>query len=164
MNPEQKQRLDDIPLDIRLNPAQELTFIRNLRDNPTIAEVAFDKLVEDFNEKHKTRYYRQVKIIGYIVDFYFPEARLAVEIDGDSHIGKEQYDKERQQHLEEYGIKVIRFQNEEVLFANTHLTYRQRNLNNKTKKAWDEICAAKYRIRDTVKEAIYQRAIEWSLE
>lgn len=39
----------------------------------------------------------------------------AVEIDGDSHLGKEEYDAERTQQIAKDGIEVIRFRNEEVL-------------------------------------------------
>jgi very-short-patch-repair endonuclease len=50
------------------------------------------------------------------VDFYCPETRLAVEIDGRSHDeGCFAYDTERQVTLERQGVRVLRFSNDEVL-------------------------------------------------
>jgi very-short-patch-repair endonuclease len=39
---------------------------------------------------------------------------LAIEIDGDSHIGKEEADKVRQEKLESLGVRVLRFGDREV--------------------------------------------------
>jgi len=58
---------------------------------------------------------RQVVVGKYIVDFICIEKKLIVEIDGDSHLGKEEYDKERTKYFGGAGFRVIRFQNEEVI-------------------------------------------------
>ncbi|MEW6610713.1 MAG: DUF559 domain-containing protein [Patescibacteria group bacterium] len=54
--------------------------------------------------------------ISYIVDFFCPELRLAIEVDGISHEREEvsRNDKIRQSCLEQQGIKVIRFTTSEV--------------------------------------------------
>lgn len=54
---------------------------------------------------------------NYIMDFYCPSIRLCIEIDGEVHETTEakEYDKERTVFLNHYGIKVIRFRNEEIL-------------------------------------------------
>ena len=59
---------------------------------------------------------RQVKIRGYILDFYCPQLCLAIEIDGSSHFSLERrvYDKQRDYHLKLNGIETIRFLNEDV--------------------------------------------------
>ena len=55
------------------------------------------------------------RIIGnYIVDFYCKRLRLAIEIDGASHADRGDYDQNRTQFLEEYGIQVLRFREEDV--------------------------------------------------
>jgi len=63
------------------------------------------------------RFLRQ-KIIGnYIVDFYCPEAKLVIELDGSQHyapIGMEK-DIQRTAFLAQYGISVIRIPNNEVM-------------------------------------------------
>jgi very-short-patch-repair endonuclease len=62
------------------------------------------------------QFYRQ-KIIGdYIVDFYCPQAKLVVEIDGAQHYegwGVEN-DAIRDDYLRAQGLKVLRFSNREV--------------------------------------------------
>jgi very-short-patch-repair endonuclease len=63
------------------------------------------------------KFRRQFSIGPFIVDFYCPRLRLALEVDGDSHFlssEAEQYDRQRQSAIEDLGIKVLRFTNEEV--------------------------------------------------
>jgi very-short-patch-repair endonuclease len=57
---------------------------------------------------------RQKPIDNYIIDFFCDELKLAIEIDGASHIDNEKKDKIRQQKLEEYGIRFLRFADKEV--------------------------------------------------
>jgi len=57
---------------------------------------------------------RQQVIAGYVVDFYCASARLAVELDGDSHLASRDYDLERDQALARLGIKTLRLRNESV--------------------------------------------------
>ena len=59
-------------------------------------------------------FHRQVPMLDYIVDFYCHELMLAIEIDGNSHDFKYDYDVQRQGRLEEYGVKFIRFTDSEV--------------------------------------------------
>ncbi len=55
------------------------------------------------------------KIIGnYIVDFYCKELGIVLEIDGASHINREEYDRERDAFLEGFGLIVIRVCDVEV--------------------------------------------------
>lgn len=60
------------------------------------------------------KFRRQHPIGHYIVDFYCPDHRLVVEIDGDVHASQEEYDVDRTAWLEESGYRVIRFTNREV--------------------------------------------------
>jgi very-short-patch-repair endonuclease len=59
---------------------------------------------------------RQHPIWRFIADFYCAEARLVIEIDGDSHAEPYQaaYDQARTEWLEARGYKVIRIMNEDV--------------------------------------------------
>ena len=63
------------------------------------------------------RFLRQYSVDKYVIDFYSPQLKLAVEIDGDVHKIPEQkeYDIARQKYLEKFGIKFIRITNEEFL-------------------------------------------------
>ena len=63
------------------------------------------------------KFRRQYGIGKYIVDFYCPKAKLAIEIDGDSHFldkPSELYDKERQRYIESLGLHMIRFLNTDI--------------------------------------------------
>ena len=64
---------------------------------------------------HKFR--RQYSVDNFVVDFYCPEVKLAIEVDGESHYTEEMKsrDMERQALIESYGIQFVRFTNVEVL-------------------------------------------------
>ena len=53
-------------------------------------------------------------MLNYIVDFYCHEIGLAIEIDGSSHDNAFEYDAKRQGALEVYGVKFLRFSNEDI--------------------------------------------------
>ena len=57
---------------------------------------------------------RQRPIGNYIVDFFCKELSLAIEIDGDTHIYRYDYDDERQEALEKIGVHFLRFDDIEV--------------------------------------------------
>jgi very-short-patch-repair endonuclease len=63
------------------------------------------------------QFYRQKPVGNYIVDFYAPAARLVVESDGSQHFDVAQagYDKRRSRYLEQLGLKVLRFDDRQVL-------------------------------------------------
>jgi very-short-patch-repair endonuclease len=65
------------------------------------------------------KFRRQHGVLKYIVDFYCPEKRLAVEVDGATHSTDEQLskDKKRQAELEQLGIRFVRVTNDDV-FSN----------------------------------------------
>ena len=60
---------------------------------------------------------QQALLNRYVADFYCAQARLCIEIDGDSHVDPDQaeYDAARTAHLEAQGYRVIRFTNSDVL-------------------------------------------------
>ena len=60
------------------------------------------------------KFRRQQGIGPYILDFYCPELHLCVELDGSSHDYKFDYDEERSAYLASQGIRVLRYQNEQV--------------------------------------------------
>ncbi len=63
---------------------------------------------------HKFR--RQYSVDKFVLDFYCPQQKLAIEIDGDSHFTKKaaEHDRERQMIIESYSIRFLRFTNAEV--------------------------------------------------
>ena len=59
-------------------------------------------------------FHRQVLIDNFIVDFYCHELILAIEIDGNSHNEKQDYDQDRKIILENLGVRFIRFRDIDV--------------------------------------------------
>ena len=88
---------------------------RQLRKNMTYCE----KLVWMYLRKRqmKYRFLRQYSVDHYVIDFYCPKLKLAVEVDGDVHDSSDQkeYDKNRQEYLESFGISFVRITNEKLL-------------------------------------------------
>lgn len=89
---------------------------RKLRREMTAGEKVFWAKVarRQFNN---LKFRRQHAIGNYIVDFYCPEKKLIIEIDGDSHAEELtiQDDRAREDYLESFGYKIIRYQNSDIL-------------------------------------------------
>jgi very-short-patch-repair endonuclease len=87
-------------------------YARELRNNSTLAEVLLWQKIKQ--RALGFQFHRQVPLLEYIVDFYCHELQLAIEIDGNSHEYKYEYDSRRQGLLEKQGIVFIRFSDMEV--------------------------------------------------
>jgi very-short-patch-repair endonuclease len=63
------------------------------------------------------QFYRQKPIGQYIVDFFAPQAKLVVEIDGSQHLETHhaKKDKERDEYLNGLGLMVLRFNSRQAL-------------------------------------------------
>jgi len=89
---------------------------RELRKNMTDAE---QNLWRRLRRKQVlgVQFYRQKPLAGYIVDFYCAAAMLVVELDGSQHDhpDAQQYDEMRTRTLEGMGLRVLRFDNRQVL-------------------------------------------------
>lgn len=62
------------------------------------------------------KFRRQYSVGRFVIDFYCPKVKLAIEIDGTSHLGGDakKYDKERQDFVESLDINFLRFTNTEI--------------------------------------------------
>ena len=98
------------------NRASEKENRRLLRNNMPKAEAAIWSMLRS-KQLLGYKFRRQYSVGRYIVDFYCPELKLAVEIDGDSHYQdrSKNSDKHRQAFIETFGIKFLRFTNEDVI-------------------------------------------------
>ena len=112
--PQDKVIINDVT--IYLHPTIELPYnpalkqrARELRQAENLPEVLFWMQVTK-GGFHKLDFDRQRVIGSFIVDFYVKKLGLVIEIDGSSHIGKEEYDKEREDYLVSLGLKVYRIQ------------------------------------------------------
>jgi very-short-patch-repair endonuclease len=66
------------------------------------------------------KFHRQYSVGRYILDFYCPQKKIAIEVDGSGHMEERQkeYDTIRTEYLEIFGIKVFRVWNSDI---NTNL-------------------------------------------
>ena len=90
-----------------------------LRNYSTSAEATLWTLLKGSQlEGYKFR--RQHSVGNYILDFYCPRKKLAIELEGQVHFEPEQVQKDilRTKYLNEKGISVIRIENKNV-FTNT---------------------------------------------
>jgi very-short-patch-repair endonuclease len=86
-----------------------------LRRNMTLPELVLWSRLRDrkvFNVKFR----RQHPIDIFIVDFYCHELKLVIEVDGEVHNDRKEYDSGREAELNKYGIKVLRLTNHQVIF------------------------------------------------
>jgi len=94
------------------------TYARSLRNKSSKVEI---RLWTELLRARKMKGYtfnRQRPIDKYIVDFYASKLKLIIEVDGWCHEDPsvQKNDKIRQKRLEELGMKVIRFTNDEVFY------------------------------------------------
>ena len=91
---------------------------KHLRNNGTSAEATLWRLLS--NKKLEGRKFRrQHSVENYILDFYCPSEKLAIELDGARHfteLGLKE-DESRDKELQRLGIRVLRFENEDVFKA-----------------------------------------------
>src|SRR6185295_7679100 len=92
------------------------TKARSLRTNPTDAELHLWNRLRR-KQIRGVQFYRQKPIGNYIADFYAPAAKLVIELDGAQHLesGQANYDAQRTRDLEQQGLKVLRFDDRQVL-------------------------------------------------
>ena len=70
----------------------------------------------DFLKSYEIKFQRQRTIDDFIADFYCQKANLIIEIDGAQHYSEEglKNDKYRTEKLDQYGLTVIRFTNDQI--------------------------------------------------
>ncbi|PSR54805.1 cytosine methyltransferase [Adhaeribacter arboris] len=99
----------------RIHNQQNLKNLRQQnRSNLTPAEAELWKHLKNSQIGRKFR--RQHSVGNYILDFYCPQEKLAIELDGRDHFTENGYerDEDRTKFLKNLHIKVLRFENKEV--------------------------------------------------
>ena len=106
-----------------LNKPSEKVKRRKLRQNPTEAEKLIWKFLRN-RQLLKYKFKRQYSIDHFVIDFYCPELKLAVEADGATHneSGRKEYDIRRERYLKKFGLTFIRIKDEE-LFGNPNKAF-----------------------------------------
>ena len=89
---------------------------RYLRKNATDAERKLWSILRS-RQMAGLKFFRQYSAGPYILDFYCPERRLSIEVDGGQHadVYSQQHDAHRDRYLKELNIRVIRFWDNDVL-------------------------------------------------
>jgi very-short-patch-repair endonuclease len=89
---------------------------RSLRRNQTEAEKLIWRHIRNKNF-FGLKFFRQYGVGSYILDFYCPIYKLAIELDGGQHAEEENQrcDKIRTDYLKSKGIEVMRFWNNDVM-------------------------------------------------
>jgi len=93
---------------------------RRFRENATDAERKLWSILWSILRSRQLiglKFSRQYSVGPYILDFYCPERRLAIEVDGGQHadVYGQQHDAYRDRYLRELKIRVIRFWNNDAL-------------------------------------------------
>ncbi len=99
---------------MRFSVQEKRDFARGMRANPTGAEACLWERIR--KNKIGYRFQRQIALWGFIVDFYCPIARLAIEVDGSAHelVDVAENDEVKEVALSQHNIGLLRFTNEEV--------------------------------------------------
>ena len=109
-------KIDDqgIPRDIRGASRELKEAAGELRHNMTPAEeLLWERL--KLKRLNGLRFRRQHPIGRFILDFYCPEHKLVIEVDGPIHEQQAEHDEERTEQLRSAGLTVLRFKNVEVM-------------------------------------------------
>jgi very-short-patch-repair endonuclease len=100
------------------------------REHPTRAERALEAFLNEVNGHALEGRFERERVCGdrWLVDFYFPEVRLGVEVDGGYHRSTFQlgWDLFRTAALESAGLTVVRLTNQEVLGDRARLVAKLR--------------------------------------
>jgi very-short-patch-repair endonuclease len=86
---------------------------RNLRNHSTLGEVLLWKQLRA-KKLMGYQFNRQKPLGNFIADFYCKALDLVIEVDGSSHEGKEQYDKDRDSELQRLGLTILHFTDQEM--------------------------------------------------
>ncbi len=88
---------------------------KKLRNNLELPEIILWQQMK--GSKLGVKFRRQHGVGKYSLDFYCPELRLGIELDGSSHDNDQsfKYDKDREDFITKQNIKIIRFQNKDIL-------------------------------------------------
>lgn len=107
------------------NKTSEKEKRRKLRQEQTYAEKILWQNLRN-RQLLGIKFRRQYSVDQYVIDFYAPELKLAVESDGSIHelADQKEYDKARQEYLESFGITFIRISNKE-LFGNPNKAFER---------------------------------------
>ena len=98
------------------NSAEKKQLRQTLRTHGTSAEATMWRMLKS-KQIGGVKFRRQFSVGPYILDFYCPELRICIELDGDQHYNRQGYehDQTRNTYLShEHGITTLRYENKDV--------------------------------------------------
>ena len=100
------------------NECNQKLLRQTLRNNATSAEAILWRALKG-KQVDGLKFRRQFGVGPYVIDFYCPEIRLGIELDGGVHKTSytNEYDEMRTKYLNENRIRILRFDNE-VIYNN----------------------------------------------
>ena len=119
----------------RTNQKDQKLLRQTLRNNATAPEAILWRILKG-KQIESLKFRRQFGLGPYVLDFYCPEIRLCIELDGGVHKTHEQaqYDEIRSKFINENNIKVLRFEND-VVYRNMNAIVEAIKMH---KKKWEE--------------------------
>jgi very-short-patch-repair endonuclease len=111
--------MSDYKNHLQVHNKKELKQIRkDLRNNATTAEAVLWKSLQR-SQLEGQKFRRQHSVGNYVLDFYCPAEKLAIELDGNHHFTDAgyEYDLSRTAFLNDLKIQVLRFENK-LIFQN----------------------------------------------
>ena len=101
----------------RIHNKENVHLAKALRKNMTKEErhLWYDYL-KPYRQTYNIAFTKQKVIGNYIVDFYCPQAKLVIELDGSQHYEENaaEYDIKRTEYLNKHEIEVIRYSNRDI--------------------------------------------------
>jgi tRNA U34 2-thiouridine synthase MnmA/TrmU/very-short-patch-repair endonuclease len=88
--------------------------VKELRINETDTEKELWELLR-WRKFYNLKFRRQHPFWRYIVDFYCDEIKLVIELDGEIHENTKEYDKIRDDIINQYGVQILRIKNQELI-------------------------------------------------
>lgn len=103
-------------------------YAQGMRKNPTGSEKVLWNILRKFRQEGFI-FRRQHPVDIFIADFYCHKLKLIIEVDGEIHNSDQaiDYDDGRSGELEKYGLKVIRFKNDQILEDPENVTLQIQN-------------------------------------
>jgi len=99
---------------IRGTTSNIVSAAQRLRQNLTPAEQILWQALKN-RQLGGLRFRCQHPVGAFIVDFYCPKCRLVIEVDGEIHDQRTEYDTARTIKLNQFGYRVVRFSNQDVM-------------------------------------------------
>jgi very-short-patch-repair endonuclease len=99
---------------LKYEPEYIVDLARQMRVTMTPAEELLWSAIRR-RQMDNLRFRKQHPIGRYIADFCCPERKLIIELDGNVHDDRKEYDKNRDEYLRGCGYRIVRFSNDDVL-------------------------------------------------